>query len=113
MKTRIGFVSNSSSTSFSIFGVEKYLDYQEDEDDDDYDDYGKSKEVQDIQRKAVKAGLEFYYDYEQPCYAVGLSWCNIGGEETGNQFMAKVNKKIAEVMGETTECRTIESEYTT
>jgi hypothetical protein len=77
VKTRIGFVSNSSSSSFCIYGI--YLGHMSDE---DYEFINKT-------------GLT---DYGSPLDGdtyVGRSWTSIGNNETGGQFKESVEKLIA------------------
>ena len=86
MKIRYGFVSNSSSSSFLIYGT--IVSHQ------------KMKEV------ALKNGKEVY-DFgwgsglfmTQPCeddWCVGLSYAEIKDDETGLEFKERVKKALAE-----------------
>jgi len=74
MKTRRGFVSNSSTTSFCIFGIAI--------DDENC-----------LWSEARKAGLEqdYYNEYHDgPRQVIGLSYEKIGDDETGAQFKQRV-----------------------
>ena len=90
MKTRTGFVSNSSTTSFCIYGA--------------VIDPTDKMTSDDIYSKAHDAGLEAicgsdYSDYDD-CYYIGRSWSTIGDYETGIQFKLSVAKAIQEAFGE-------------
>lgn len=103
MKIRQGFVSNSSSTSFCIYGT--YVDEDEsvgyadkkkkksktDEDDDWDDDYPTFEK---FQKKAAKIGLEFYHSCEGGGLWVGSAPDNIKDDETGKQFKDSVEEKL-------------------
>jgi hypothetical protein len=98
MKIRHGFVSNSSSSSFCIYGAEvdqeelmkaaKSLGIEFDEEDFDYYDIGESI--------ANKTNLEFHsmmgdYNY------LGRSYNNIHEDETGKQFKESVVKEFEKI----------------
>lgn len=80
MKIRQGFVSNSSTTSFCIYGAEvTRRDYDEDGD-------------MDIDEVADEHSLEYHYiDGDS---IVGLSPDAMGDYETKLQFMTRVEKAI-------------------
>jgi hypothetical protein len=101
MKLRFGFVSNSSSTSFSIYGV--FLD-----DMDEVRKFLNAKEEDDtyelIDALAEKNGLEYHCDPNDEGYYVGIPFTQIGDNETGREFKEKVAKKLKEVFGVTQPC---------
>lgn len=81
-KKRFGFVSNSSSSSFLIYGIS--ITRSELEKMKNFDDWEFEK----------KTGLSVYNrDYE---VYIGESWDSIGDDETGKQFKESVQKKILE-----------------
>lgn len=81
-KVRNGFVSNSSSSSFLIYGTS--ITNSELEKMEDFDGWKFQKST----------GLSVYdRDYET---YIGESWDNIGDDETGKQFKERVEKKILE-----------------
>lgn len=91
MKTRIGFVSNSSSTSFCIYGVCQQIDENQEND-------------------LEKAGLEIHRSpYGEDMY-VGASWYSIQDDETAGQFKNKVKSIIESVLGPV-ECSTYEESW--
>jgi hypothetical protein len=95
MKTRIGFVSNSSTTSFCIYGAEV---------SDAIADKIESDETTDL---TVEYG-DPNGDGEK--YA-GISWTKVKDDETGLQFKTRVEEEIRKFVGKTVKCRTIEEAY--
>lgn len=88
MKTRNGFVSNSSSTSFSIYGI--HTEYFSDK----YDDRDKMWDVLDgLVDKAEANNLQLICDEEGSAY-LGLSWNSIGDDETGKQFKERAENAV-------------------
>ena len=113
MKIRTGFVSNSSTTSFCIYGVyiedleeiKKHLNPHEiiydrgektEEDEDDYDLYEMAEEND----------LEYHSPEGDSGSYIGVSWSSIGDNETGKQFQERVAAKLKEVFGITQQCDT-------
>ena len=84
MKIRHGFVSNSSSQSFCIYGI--YLDEEPKGDLD-----GLSMECT---------------ERDEVC--VGRSWASVKDDETGKQFKEDVEKKVKALFGEDKKCNTHE-----
>lgn len=93
MKFRRGFVSNSSTTSFCIFGTiitEKYLE-----------DFAKKagKHDWDWESILMTAGLNFhgiYLDADE--YVVGLDFTSIDRNETRAQFESRVHKLLKAIV---------------
>ncbi len=79
MKIRQGFVSNSSTTSFCLYGV------------------GIDK---DLWNEAREHGLEFepYSEYSDKEYALGLSWHKICDSETGAEFKQRVRDLVRKAL---------------
>jgi len=93
MKIRNGFVSNSSSSSFCIYGIKIK---------------GREKEG-----RAEEIGLEAHYgdsNLGDNYLYIGRSWCNIGDNETGAQFKKDIEKKIKDAFG-IDKCSTIEEAW--
>lgn len=80
MKTRTGFVSNSSSTSFCIYGI-------------DLDATMNWDEMSELSQKLRDDGLEVHSDDCDEIY-VGRSWAEIKDDETGAQFKENVEKAL-------------------
>lgn len=94
MKIREGFVSNSSSTSFCIYGVRV-----------DRDD-----EVENLEMLAGDMGLPYYHDPEDGIY-IGRDWSTIGDDETGKQFKETTQEKIDKLPIGNKHCGTIEEAW--
>jgi hypothetical protein len=107
MKLRQGFVSNSSSTSFSIYGTELsdgklrslLLGGPEDE---EFEDDGNIYELLES-----ISNLETYQDYDNGSVYLGLSWDSIKDNETGKEFKERVQDIIREKLKADLSCRTI------
>jgi len=82
MKTRPGFVSNSSTTSFCIYGAKTFVD-EENYDGDLYTELGK-------------VGLDTHYS-EWDGHYIGASWDTIGEDETGAQFKQRVEEEVMKI----------------
>jgi hypothetical protein len=95
MKIRNGFVSNSSSTSFCIYGAkisgkDFEIDYDDEDNDDNEDDLD---EYDSLEKIADEIGLEVY-TMEYVDNFIGKSWASIGDDETGKQFKKSIEDKI-------------------
>jgi hypothetical protein len=92
MKIRTGFVSNSSSSSFCVYGA--YVDYEK------FDEL--LKEQLDI---LASAGIEEHGSpYEDDTNMIGRSWTSIKDDETGRQFKDSVEAAMKQVFGEDIKC---------
>jgi len=95
MKIRNGFVSNSSSSSFVIYGAKipsKIL----------------NKENWDIilENKIAENALSLYIEGNTEDYFIGRYWSDIDDDETGLQFKEKVEREITKVIGKKLKCST-------
>ena len=93
MKFRRGFVSNSSTTSFCIYGAEISQEKEG-------EIYGN------------KTGLKTFYgdpNYDRLIYA-GIEWCDIGLDETSHEFIDRVEELLSRFL-EDPKCRTIQESY--
>jgi len=96
MKIRTGFVSNSSSSSFCIYGTS--ID---------------TKRVEGIEKQIEEMGLEIHNgdcNYDNGTLYVGRSWSSIKDDETGAQFKEFVRKALNKFFGDT-ECTTTEQAW--
>ena len=83
MKARAGFVANSSSSSFTIYGVHI----------DDIEDEGQ------LPKGFEKSGLGVWYgdpNWREGLY-VGRTWEGISDDETGKQFKESVEKALKQL----------------
>lgn len=121
MKVRVGFVSNSSTSSFCIYGV--FLDevpaYLKDGKDEAKDEKNEEDEYEDddedeyelMESRASELGLAHHYPDGFGGHYVGLSWSGIKDDETGRAFKDRVEKLVAEFCGEKTACETLEEAW--
>lgn len=90
MKIRNGFVSNSSSSSFCIYGTEIKIS------EEDLD-----------QEKLKTMSIRIVYGPYDSVF-LGRDWTSIEDDETGRQFKEKVEKEVEELLGEKKECSSYE-----
>jgi hypothetical protein len=115
MKVRVGFVSNSSSSSFCIYGasmdlseiIEKVKESHliPEEELERLDEDNEWYELGEILEK--KLGLSTYQSEDY--FWIGREWSGIDDNETGRQFKDGVQKKLEDVFG-SIECATHEEE---
>jgi hypothetical protein len=92
MKSRLGFVSNSSSSSFCVYGT--------------YISYNIWEELSEEHSKILEdLGIDEHGDpYDQGETMIGRSWDSIKDDETGLAFKESVQKAMTEIFGEDGEC---------
>jgi len=76
MKITLGFVSNSSTTSFNIYGVIVDGDF------------------------TSETFLNEYFGEESFTKYLGVEWENMKGDETKKQFMERIDVEIQRLLGE-------------
>ena len=118
MKIRSGFVSNSSTSSFLIYGVavessklKELLDerakssgaVEEDEDMESDDEHFCLSTI--LEKICDKVDFEFHFPTDDTWY-IGRSWSDIGDDQTGAQFKKEVEEAIDDMLGEGMDCET-------
>ncbi len=112
MKIRQGFVSNSSSSSFCMYGVElSHEDMKQFISDDidttkscwhyDLDWYDVTSEI----NKKFGEDFSFEYDGEScECFYIGKTLKSLKDDETGKDFKESVDVKVKEFFGKEKSC---------
>ena len=98
MKIRNGFVSNSSSSSFLVYGSECPRSVENDE---------KCAEL------IKELGIEYIYGYEDEGISdcIGLSWDEVKDDETGKQFKERVEEAVKKILGNNVKCWTLSAAW--
>ena len=130
MKIRSGFVSNSSTSSFLIYGValdpseaEKLLNKAkkaaakaataeaEEEDEEEDEDEEDSELYETLEEALEGTDLEMHYPDGYDAYYIGASWSGVKDDETGRQFKQRIEDQLEQVFGKKLKCGTHEEAY--
>ena len=109
MKIRSGFVSNSSSSSFLIYGKEIDISELAKKVGLTEENYYELFEMLDDKKYLDKinlisgCGSEYFY--------LGRSWDSIDDNETGREFKKSIKDEISKLLGEDIECDTIKGAW--
>ena len=114
MKVRNGFVSNSSSSSFCIYGTSMDLSDLIEKvresnliPEDELDRLEENEELYEIAELVKeKIGLSSYQDYENDSIWFGREWSTIDDDETGKQFKEDIKSKLETFLGPDVVCDT-------
>jgi hypothetical protein len=102
MKIRQGFVSNSSTTSFCIYGTD--LSEFKEELEEKFKVEGEWAILEAVEKET---GLFTSSGQESENLYIGRKLASIKDEETGKQFKEGVKEKIKKLMGKEIECYNI------
>jgi len=115
MKIRIGFVSNSSTTSFCIYGfclddyqlLQKACDLNKikcNVEDDDFESYEVCEDL------IKDAGIEFRSGPDNEMF-FGISLGDMKDDETFRQFKTRIEEALAKIFGEKIDCSVMEEAW--
>lgn len=119
MIKRYGFVANSSSSSFLIYGI--YITEKEAKEAVEKsvhpsivemrEKYGLNEPVETLDAIPGLFTSVGDYDMGQDGLYIGASWDSVQDDETGAEFKARVERLIKEALGEKFSCGTIEEAW--
>jgi hypothetical protein len=103
MKIRQGFVSNSSSTSFLLYGIvveeselfEKYKSELTPEELEEWEN-GDFDEQYFVEQK-IGEGYSVKHPYESDSYYIGKSWDEIKNEQTRKEFTEEIENRLSKL----------------
>ena len=107
MKIRNGFVSNSSTSSFLIYGtildrdsIKEKRGLSDEEFEDKY--CGRIYDLVEEEMKDID-GFEWHEPEYYDTFYIGVSWDSVKDDETGFQFKARVRRVLEEKFGDNLE----------
>lgn len=135
-KVRAGFVSNSSSSSFCVWGAildadetEKLVDnistlysddsevlkvltqWRETQDEESIFNQHLSEIIGVLNKKKVIQDIEFNVDWEGESLLIGRSYSTLKDTETGSQFKRATEKTLRDILPEDTKLKFINDTF--
>jgi len=117
MKMKHGFVSNSSTTSFCIYGasfeneeITKFLEKNGVEHPDD-DHVGELEELDKFKEAFLEVHCGPDSDYGDYGIYLGRSFDSIKDDETGKEFKESIEKNLSEFFGRKVKCSCIKEAW--
>lgn len=117
MKLRNGFVSNSSTCSFLIYGINGETDEITDaliengiipkgaKDEEDGIGYWLDEHSEVFKK------LSHWMLYDEESMAIGRSWQQVGDDQTGKQFKEEIEAAIKQLVGDKFTCETHDAQW--
>ena len=121
MKIRNGFVSNSSSSSFCIYGASVDMNELLEKvkttsllTKEELEKVNECIEIDDpyeaIEIIVEKCSLVYHVDHENDTYYFGRDWSSVADDETGREFKDNVKEEIEKILGPDVELSTHDEE---
>ncbi len=109
MKVRNGFVSNSSSSSFLIYGM--FLDCSEIAKILNLEEMSSYEIIDELEKRFGKSRITFSSPEDCGGVYIGASWDSIRDDELGKSFKDSIEKEIKNILPTNKNCTTLEHSW--